>query len=86
MAERYRTRTRAVLATQWFQHGDHVCVRKIEVDPNDDPAIKAHWDDSYGYLLGKQVKPGDWIIEEEDRRIYILSEIEFNKRFEPEPT
>lgn len=86
MAERYRSRTRTVLATQWFQHGDHVRVRKVAVDPNDHPEIKAHWDEtSSGYLLGKRVRPGDFIVEEGDGRIYILAEDEFGKRFELEP-
>jgi hypothetical protein len=57
-------------------------VKRVQVDPNDHPAIRKNWEDGRGYLLGRPVESGQWIVEEADGRVYILDHDAFVKQFE----
>jgi hypothetical protein len=66
---RYQSRPEIVNAVRWWKHGDHPRVLKLDHE-------------SWGYLLGRIVHPGVWIVEGPlVNQIYILDDDIFRKRF-----
>lgn len=75
-------KTQVRKAAQWYAHGDHECVFRYPprtiVIPKDCGWL--YTEEGDGYI----VAPGDWILEDEDGRMFVSKPEEFEIKFKPQ--